>query len=96
MVTSRKEHRQKIPARQGFQDSYPKPNKIGSSTPHGFSGKNLTPYGRLLPVTTMLENLDFQAVVEETITCGRKTRVMSLYKFVLGIVLGFYGDGRRS
>ena len=36
----------------------------------------------------MLEKLGFQTLVEETITCSRKTRVMSLYKFVLGIVLG--------
>ena len=43
----------------------------------------------------MLENLGFQAVVEETIACGRKTRVMSLYTFVLGIVLGFYGVFQR-
>jgi hypothetical protein len=38
----------------------------------------------------MLEKLGFQALVEETITCGRETRVMTLYKFVLGIVLGLY------
>src|SRR3989454_11895764 len=38
----------------------------------------------------MLEKLGFQSLVEETITCSRETRVMSLYKFVLGIVLGLY------
>ena len=38
----------------------------------------------------MLEKWGFQALVEETITCSRETRVMSLYKFVLGIVLGLY------
>ena len=95
MVTSRKEHRRKIAARQGFQDSYPEPNKISPSTPYDFSGKNLTPYGGLLPVATLLEKLGFQALVEETITCGRQTRVMSLYKFVLGIVLGFYVGFQR-
>ena len=41
-------------------------------------------------MATMLEKLGFQALVEETITCSRETRVMSLYKFVLGIVLGLY------
>jgi hypothetical protein len=38
----------------------------------------------------MLEKLGFQALVEDIITSNRETRVMSLYKFVLGIVLGLY------
>jgi hypothetical protein len=68
----------------------PEPNKIGASTPYDFHGKNLTAYGGLLPVATMLEKLGFQALVEETITCYRLTRVMSLYQFVLTMVLGLY------
>ena len=39
-------------------------NKIGASTQFDFSGKNLTPYGGLLPVATMLEKLGFQELVE--------------------------------
>jgi hypothetical protein len=38
----------------------------------------------------MLERLDFQQLLESTITSKRVTRVMSLYKFCLGLVLGFY------
>ena len=38
----------------------------------------------------MLEELGFQGLVEETITCQRLTRVMSLYQFLLAIVLGLY------
>src|SRR6266481_5060934 len=90
MVRHEKEDRKKKPARQGFEDAHPESNKIGASTPYQFSGKNLTAYGGLLPVATMLEKLGFQALVEETITSSRETRVMSLYKFVLGIVLGLY------
>lgn len=90
MVTSKKENRKKKPARQGFQETPSEPNKIEASTPYQFNGKNLTAYGGLLPVATMLEKLGFQALVEETITSNRETRVMSLYKFVLGIVLGLY------
>jgi hypothetical protein len=41
-------------------------------------------------VITMLEKLDFQAVVEETLTSKRIPRAMDLYRFVLGIVLGLY------
>src|SRR5437879_437432 len=90
MVTNEKEHKKKKPAKQAFPETPSEPNKIGASTPYEFRGKNLTAYGGLLPVATMLEKLGFQALVEETITCNRETRVMSLYKFVLGIVLGFY------
>src|SRR5439155_5624929 len=64
--------------------------KIGASTPYEFKGKNLTAYGGLLPVATMLEKLGFQVLVEETITGSRETRVMRLYKFLLRIVMGLY------
>ena len=74
----------------GSPNTVPEPNKIGAATPYDFHGKNLTPYGGLLPVATMLEKLGFPALVEETITCSRLTRAMNLYQFVLGIVLGLY------
>jgi hypothetical protein len=69
---------------------HPEPNKINASTPYDFNGKNLTPYGGLLPVVTMLEKLGFQSLVEQTVTSKRIPRVMDLYRFVLGIVLGLY------
>jgi Transposase DDE domain group 1 len=90
MVMNEKKHRGKTPARQASQDTPSQPNKIGPSTPFEFNGKNLTAYGGLLPVATMLEKLGFQELVENTITCSRETRVMGLYKFVFGIVLGLY------
>src|ERR1700686_2859314 len=65
-------------------------HKINASTPYDFSGKNLTPYGGLLPVITMLEKLGFQPLVEQTVTSKRIPRAMDLYRFVLGIVLGLY------
>src|SRR3954452_19882848 len=90
MVNEQQQDSGRRHANQGGRDVIPEPNKINASTPFDFSGKNLTAYGGLLPVVTMLEKLGFQALVEETITCSRETRVMSLYKFVLGIVLGLY------
>ena len=90
MVRGRKKNKRKRPARQGSQASHPEPNKISASTPYDFEGKNLTPYGGLLPVATMLEKLGFQELVEATITSKRITRAMNLYKFALGLVLGFY------
>jgi hypothetical protein len=90
MVTDRKEDTPKTPAKQGPEEILSEPNKIGASTPYDFNGKNLTPYGGLLPVITMLEKLDFQALVEQTVTSKRIPRAMDLYRFLLGIVLGLY------
>ena len=90
MVTDKKKHSHKTPGKQGPEDTAPEPNKINASTPYDFSGKNLTPYGGLLPVITMLEKLGFQSLVEQTLTSKRIPRAMDLYRFVLGIVLGLY------
>ncbi|MGI8783891.1 MAG: hypothetical protein ACR2L2_09635 [Acidobacteriota bacterium] len=95
MVPSSKQHTDKEPVKQGPQRTAAEPNKIGASTPYNFSGKNLTPYGALLPIATMLEKLGFRALVEETVTVKRITRVMSLYQFVLAIVLGLYVGFQR-
>jgi hypothetical protein len=90
MVTNKKKDSPKTPEKQGSEDSAPEPNKISASTPYDFNGKNLTPYGGLLPVITMLEKLGFQSLVEQTLTSKRILRAMDLYRFLLGIVLGHY------
>ena len=90
MVTNRRKHSEKTPVEQAPEDIAPEPNKINASTPYDFNGKNLTPYGGLLPVMTMLEKLGFQSLVEQTLTSKRIPRAMDLYRFVLGIVLGLY------
>jgi hypothetical protein len=89
-VNNRKEHSGRKPARQGAEEDIAEPNKIGASTPYDFEGKNLTAYGGLLPVATMLERLGFQQLVEETLTVKRVTRAMSMYQFVLTMVLAVY------
>jgi hypothetical protein len=90
MVTDRKKDSVKTPEKQGVEHTASEPNKISASTPYDFTAKNLTPYGGLLPVITMLEKLEFQPLVEETLTSKRIPRAMDLYRFVLGIVLGLY------
>jgi hypothetical protein len=90
MVTSREKDSDKRPIKQGPEKACSEPNKIGASTPYDFNGKNLTPYGGLLPVITMLEKLGFQCLVEETLTSKRIPRSMDLYRFLLSIVLGLY------
>jgi hypothetical protein len=90
MVADSKKDSDKTPVKQGPENVSSEPNKINASTPYDFAGKNLTPYGGLLPVITMLEKLDFQPLVEEKLTSNRIPRAMNLYRFVLGIVLGLY------
>ena len=52
-----------LPALRTRLDRQPEEGRFGASTPFDFSGKNLTPYGGLLPVATMLEKLGFQALL---------------------------------
>ena len=89
-MNDKKEHSGKKPARQGVAEVIAEPNKISASTPYDFQSKNLTAYGGLLPVATMLEKLGFQQLVEETLTVKRVTRAMNMYQFVLTMVLAVY------
>src|SRR5437667_4272107 len=90
MVKRGKKHIQKTPARQALQATHPEPNKIGASTPYDFEGNNLTPYGGLLPVATMLEKIGFQQLLEATITGKRVMRVMSMLMYAIVFVVGVY------
>jgi hypothetical protein len=86
----RRKRSEKRPRPQAIPSASPTPLKIGATTPFDFTAKQLTPYGGLLPVATMLEQLGFRALVEETLTVHRDTRVMTPYQFVLAMVLGLY------
>jgi hypothetical protein len=90
MVKRSRQDIEKTPAKQGPDEVIPEPNKIKASTPYDFEGKNLTAYGGLLPIAAMLEKLEFQQVVEETVTVTRVTRSMPGYQFVLAMVLVAY------
>ena len=90
MVKRSREHSEESLAPQGGERVIPEPNKLGASTPYDFEGKNLTAYGGLLPVATLLEKLGFQELVEETLTVGRIPRAMTIYQFILGMVLAVY------
>jgi hypothetical protein len=89
-VNNKREHSVKKAAKQGPEGVIAEPNKIGASTPYDFEAKNLTAYGGLLAVATMLEKLGFQQLVEETLTVKRITRALPMYQFVLAIVLAVY------
>jgi Transposase DDE domain group 1 len=68
---------------------------VGDS--YDFTGPNLTAYGGLLPVATMLEKLQFQQLIEEQVTIKRLTTSMPGFRFVLGMVLALYvGFSRLS
>ena len=86
-MKNRKQDSGKNRAQQGAETTQSEPYSIGAATPFDFEGKNLTAYGGLLPVATMLERLGFQQLIEETLTVKRLTRAMSMYQFVLAMVL---------
>jgi Transposase DDE domain group 1 len=90
MVKNENEHSEKTRAKQGCPAVSSEPCKIGPSTPFDFGAKNLTPYGGLFPVATMLEKLEFKKLVEETLTIHRVPRAMTIYQFLLGMVLAVY------
>jgi hypothetical protein len=89
-VNNKREHSVRRPTKQGPGEVIAEPNRIAASTPYDFEAKNLTAYGGLLPVATMLEKLGFQQLVEETLTVKRITRALPMYEFVLTIVLAVY------
>jgi hypothetical protein len=89
-VNDNRKHSEKAPPEQGAEAAAPEPFKIGASTPYDFSARNLTAYGGLLPVATMLERLGFEQLVEEMLSIHRLTRAMPVYRFVLAMVLALY------
>ena len=76
MVSNRKKHTPKTHAKQEADPIISKPMKIGAATPYDFRGSNLTPYGGLLPVATMLEKLQFRELIEQHVTINRLTTSM--------------------
>lgn len=90
MVINKREDTRKVRVKQGPEAVTAKPMKIGASTPYEFTASNLTPYGGLLPVATMLEKLQFQQLIEERVTIKRLTKSMPGVGFVLGMVLALY------
>ena len=97
MVIVKSKHTRRPPVPQGSERVLSEPNKIAANTPFDFSGKNLTPYGGLLPVATMLEKLGFKKLLEEALHVSRIPRAMTVYQFLLGMVLALYvGFSRLS
>lgn len=90
MVIDSSKHTRKAPVLQASRELASKPNKINASTLYNFAGKDLTPYGGLFPVATMLEKLGFRNLVEESLTVSRIPRFMPVYEFLLSIVLSIY------
>jgi hypothetical protein len=64
-VKNRPQDSDKNRAQQGAETTQSEPYSIGAATPFDFEGKNLTAYGGLLPVATMLERLGFQQLIED-------------------------------
>ena len=63
MVSNANQTTRRRPVNQEVRADIPEPNKIGASTPYDFNARNLTAYGGLLPVATMLEKLALKQIV---------------------------------
>ena len=74
-MNDHRKHSEKVPAGQGPDAVIREPLKIGPATPYDFTARNLTAYGGLLPVGTMLEKLGFERLVEE---CPRHDKTAAL------------------
>jgi hypothetical protein len=90
MVSNANQHNGRRPVVQGVSAVIREPNKIAASTSYDFQARNLTAYGGLLPVATMLEQLGFQQLIEENLTIKRQTRSMPVFRFLLGMILACY------
>ena len=90
MVNNKKQDSAPSAAKQGVGGIAPGPNKIKASTPYDFEGRNLTAYGGLLPVATMLEKLGFLKLVEEALSVKRQTKAMTMPQFIQAMVLANY------
>jgi Transposase DDE domain group 1 len=90
MVKNSNQHTRKTPAEQGGEPIRRKATRIGASTPYDFEGSNMTAYGGLLPVATMLEKLQFEQLIDEHVTIKRVTSSMPGFRFVVGMVLALY------
>jgi len=90
MVSNANQDNRRRPVNQGVDADIPEPNEIGALTPYDFDARNLTAYGGLPPVATMLEKLGLQQLIEETLTVKRQTRSMPMFRFILGMVLACY------
>jgi Transposase DDE domain group 1 len=90
MVISSSKHTRKTRVSQAPPEEPSRPTKINANTHFDFRGKNLTPYGGLFPVATMLEKLKFQQLLEESLTVKRIPRSMPVDQFILAMVLAMY------
>ena len=89
-MISIQKHTGKTTANQQARQHHSEPNKISGSTHFDFHAQNLTAYGGLLPVATLLENLGFEQLISDTITLKRATRSLTPYRFLLAMILAIY------
>jgi hypothetical protein len=84
------------PVNQGVHAATSQPNKIGPATPYDFDSKNLTAYGGLLPVGTLLEKLGFRQLVEETLKVKRQTLACPLALLIRHQKYDNHPDGQNE
>jgi hypothetical protein len=64
--------------------------KINSNTPYDFDGKQMTPYGGLLPLASLMEKTGFEKLCAQLVHTIRKTIAMKVTQFFVSIIISLY------
>ena len=65
------------------------PNKIKASTEFNFTGKKMTPFGGMFAVSSLVEKIQLDKLIESTLTVTRKTEYEP-HKYILAIIYMLY------
>jgi len=65
------------------------PNKITASTDFTFSGKKMTPFGGMFALSSLVEKIQLDKLIESTLTVDRKTK-FDTHKYILAIIFMLY------
>ena len=69
-------------------------NKIKASTEYTFTGKNMTPFGGMFPLASLVEKIKFDKMLEECLTVKSKTKLPA-YKYILAMIYLIYMGYKR-
>ncbi len=69
-------------------------NKIKASTEYTFSGKNMTPFGGLFILSSLVEKIKFDKMLEDTVTVKSNTKFPA-HRYILAIIYLLYIGYKR-
>jgi len=70
-------------------DTTSTPNKIRATTEFTFTGKKMTPFGGMFTLSSLVEKIQLDKLIENTLTVTRKTD-LEVHKYILAIIFMLY------